>query len=560
MIPMRRRYPVVMACCFLLSLILQLSPAASDLTIGSPDTATADPPVDRPEAAPSVVTLFSGMEFADWNIKNFSYSPPPDCPGPWAKVVLVADFNVTAGVQYDRTCQITVGRVNVYYGTTPEPSPDFGPTWHIERDLTDYSALFASPREGEAILGNIVNDTYTGIIYGTAKIEFYPAASSKKLPKVPDSVLNLHDGSGGAVILNTAEDSLSRTFELASNIEAAYLDVFAQAQHDDEFWFTCVPDYLSADLESCGATAFREAQISLDGLPAGIAPVYPWIYTGCIDPYLWGPIPGVQAINFVPYRVDLTPYAAMLSDGQPHTVSLSVYNANSYFLADAALLLYFDEGSTQVTGEVTENTLISQGGPNPLIADNLDITDESITGKVSVTSAREYIIAGYVKTSHGKVKTKVKAGVEFSNIQDFTIDNDNYIQDIKQNTIASMKTTTTKGGSVSETRTSMDFPLAFGISQQRQSDGKINLLLAVNQQYNLKIQRGSGGKVNFTSKVSNEMFTTDTLVFSSLGQYKGHKDQKSSQRYKARDSKGYCWNRYIETADGVLTMVEDGCK
>jgi hypothetical protein len=557
---MSRLFWIRLGLMILSLLVLQFSARASDLVIGSPDTAIADPSVTRPDGAPAVVTLFSDMEFADWSIKNFSYAPPADCPGPWAKIILVADFNVTDGVQYDRTCQVTLGRVNILYGTTPEPSPSFGPTWHIERDLTDYAALFVSQQDGEAILGNIVNSTYTGVIYGTARIEFYSAWSSKKEPRVADSVLNLHDGSGGAVTLNTADDSLSRTFTLPGNVEAAYLDVFAQSQSADEFWFTCVPDDVAGDLQSCGATAFREAEIALDGMPAGIAPVYPWVYTGCIDPYLWSPIPGVQTLNFVPYRVDLTPFAVVLSDGQPHTISLSVYNANGYFLADAALLLCFDEGSSQVTGEVTENTLVSNPAPDPVINEDLDVTDESITGKVSVTSAREYTLAGYVKTSHGKVKTKVKTKIDFSNVQQFTIDNDTYIQDITQNTEVSTKTTTTRGGTGREATCKISYPFKLNITQQQQSSGKIWLTTTADQQYNLKNGSGTNGTENSWNRVSNEMATTDTLIFTSSGHYTGHQDQKSSQQYKAKDSKGYCWDRSIESEDGVLTVIKDGCK
>jgi hypothetical protein len=33
-----------------------------------------------------------------------------------------------------------------------------------------------------------------------------------------------------------------------------------------------VPDALTGPLQSCGATAFRETQIAIDGQPAGVAP------------------------------------------------------------------------------------------------------------------------------------------------------------------------------------------------------------------------------------------------------------------------------------------------
>src|SRR5208337_727475 len=108
--------------------------------------------------------------------------------------------------------------------------------------------------------------------------------------------------------------------------------------------------------------------VTIDGQPAGVAPIYPWIFTGGIDPYLWRPIPDVHTLNFEPYRVDLTPFAGVLSNGQPHTVAVSVYNADDYFSATATLLLYLDAGSSQVTGAVTRNTI---GQPNPVVKERI---------------------------------------------------------------------------------------------------------------------------------------------------------------------------------------------
>ena len=78
-------------------------------TIGSSNTATADPAVARPATVPCAVQLFSNQAFADFSPKPFTYAPPAACPGPWAKVVLEADFAVTAGRQFDRTAQIALG-------------------------------------------------------------------------------------------------------------------------------------------------------------------------------------------------------------------------------------------------------------------------------------------------------------------------------------------------------------------------------------------------------------------------------------------------------------------
>src|SRR5450631_4010023 len=65
--------------------------APSTPQIGSSNTVSADPPVPRPHGKPCTVQLFGNEKFADFNTKNFSYTPPANCPGPWASVVFTAD-------------------------------------------------------------------------------------------------------------------------------------------------------------------------------------------------------------------------------------------------------------------------------------------------------------------------------------------------------------------------------------------------------------------------------------------------------------------------------------
>ena len=275
--------------------------------IGSSNPITAEPSVSRPHTQPCVVPLFTGLAFADFTPKSFNYSPPSACPGPWAKVVFTADFTVSEGRQFDRTAAFYLGHANIYYGTTAEPRSALSPSWHVERDVTDLSAVFQSTQTGEANIGNFVGVsggvTYNGIIYANAALEFYPASWHDGAPVTPDIVVPVNGTGGDAGTLNTTASQITQTLALPTNVERVYLDVIAQSQSNDEFWYFCVPNDQAGNLLSCGNTAFRETEVSIDGAPAGVAPVYPWIYTGGIDPYLWEPIPGVQTLDFKPYRV-----------------------------------------------------------------------------------------------------------------------------------------------------------------------------------------------------------------------------------------------------------------
>ena len=74
------------------------APASSP--VGSGNVTVADPSVPRPPGTPCVVQLFSNDTFDDYGTRPFSYAPPTGCAGHWSKVVLEADFSVTAGVKF----------------------------------------------------------------------------------------------------------------------------------------------------------------------------------------------------------------------------------------------------------------------------------------------------------------------------------------------------------------------------------------------------------------------------------------------------------------------------
>lgn len=562
------RFPGSLAArCAFLAVVLCLSLSLSAMAqyqppvIGSQNTVTAVPPIPRPHEKPCIVQLFSGFQFVNFNIQSYQFTPPASCPGPWEKIVFTADFNVTAGVQYDRTAIIDLGYVNIYFGTTPEPGETLSPSWHIERDETDYAQLFTSPQTGHVILGNIVNSTYTGVISGSAQLEFYPLQAKQNNPdagRPADSVLPLtqSNGSGGVnepAFLFTPSDQLATTFTLPQNIERAYLDVITQSQIGDEFWYSCVPNDVANELESCGATAFREGEISIDGQPAGVAPVYPWIYTGGVDPFLWTPIPGVQTLNFVPYRVDLTPFAGVLSNGQPHTVALSVYNANDYFSATATLLLFLDHSSQQVTGAVTENTIASE--PSPSITENIQTNASGdITGSVNTVSSRQFKVAGYVNTSHGKVSTEVQQTVYFKNFQNFIITAAQYVQDISQDTQLDSLTISHSGFSSYGSQETFHYPLTMDIGLNFAADGSFDQQTTVSQGFNVNWITPF-----FASSVNNHVNSADTLNFNSSGSFTGNTGAASSQTYDFFDTRGGRYSCTLASENNVLTSVSEGC-
>ena len=533
---------------------------APGFEVGSANVAVADPSVPRPPGKACTVELFNGFTFRDFSNHPYTYSPPVGCGRSWSKVVLEADFAVTAGRQFDRTASLWLAGANIYFGTTQEPSATVSPSWHVERDVSGFASVFGQPQTGQAILGNIVDGTYTGIISGSARLVFYPANVLAPKVDAPDAVFPLSDGTeGGTVALNTGSDVLSRTLTLPTNVERAYLDVFAQGQGGDEFWYSCVPDALADEAQSCGGGSYREVQVSIDGQQAGVAPVYPWIFTGGIDPYMWRPTPGVQTLNFLPYRVDLTPFAALLNDGRPHALAIGVTGANGNFAVTGNLFVYLDRGRKVLTGALTSNTLQGQA-PVASIDNQLTESAGVVSGSIATHASRSFRVAGFVDTSRGRIATDVNQTVTFRNTQSFTIDPAHYQQGIDQLATVDSTTKTRQGplGLTVTTEAHFDYPLLASFGYTFDTAGNIvSAPSAVTQSFSRQFSKKLGNLVLYRSDVDNSIDTADTLAFTD-GAVTGHSGQRSTQQFRASDNLGSCYGRDVTTAMGVLTAASDG--
>jgi hypothetical protein len=528
--------------------------------IGSSNPVTAGPPVPRPHTLPCVVQLFDNLAFADFTPKVFNYAPPSACPGPWARVVFTADLTVSAGRQFDRTAAFYLGHANIYYGTTSEPRSALSPSWHVEHDVTDLTAIFESAQTGEANIGNFVGVsggvTYNGIIYANAALEFYPAGDDRS-PVTPDIVVPVNGAGGDAGTLNTTSNQITQTLNLPTNVERVYLDVIAQSQSNDEFWYFCVPNDQTTNLESCGNTAFRETEVSIDGQPAGIAPVYPWIYTGGIDPYLWEPIPGVQTLDFKPYRVDLTPFAGLLSDGNTHSVAVSVYNANSYFLATANLLVFEDHGSKHVAGGILENTL--SAAPSPTVSENIVTSaGPTYTGTVTVGSNRRFEISGFVNTSHGRVETTVSQTLNFLSKQEFDVNATTDIQNAQQSSTVDSRITTHGGPNEGVVEKHFSYPLTIDYSFIVNPDGSYSQTVKTDQQDLVREIPNNDDGSALVSSERNEVSATDTLNWDASGNFLGPTGSKTTQTYRLQNADGYCWDRTLTAAAQKLFSIIGG--
>lgn len=509
----------------------------------SMNVAVAEAPAARPAGQPCVVELFNEREFRDFSSSAFQYSPV--CPGPWSKVLLQADFSVNAGRQFDRTGHISLGGVNLYTGTTQEPSASNAASWRIERDVTDYAQLFAQTRQGAVDLDNLVNDTYTGVLHGSARLLFYPQSANTPSPRSADLVLPLTDRNDGRPQqIKQSSPEYSQLLQLPRNSVRAYLDVLAQGQSDDEFWYTCAPDELSEQLQTCNGGALRQVLVLIDGKNAGLAPVMPWMFTGGVSPRLWRPIPGIQTLNMLPYRVDLSPFVGQLNDGQPHRLAVRIQNVRDYFNLSATLLLYRDPQQSVIPGRVLENTLADS---QPRIFNNLLLTDKQPKGMLQMEHNTDYSIKGEIQTARGREVLQVEQKMELNNLQVFSDDLQEFTHRLSLETVSSVSTPYAN----SRLQRSISMPLYLNYADNG-SKLNIRMSLGLISRNRLWWQNDQSWASNSEQEMNTQtMRETPSSTFSST----------ASQRALYQDSRNLCYQRVLLAKDAKLQSAQDsgGC-
>jgi hypothetical protein len=370
------------------------------------DPRTAAPTVERP-AGPSCTVRIVDERFDDYTPYTGSYTPPAACAGPWQKVVLRLDGAV-AGRQYDRLGYLRLGDVTIFKTSTPEPSVD-GIRWSVEKDVTSYAALLARPQPVEMLIGNYVNDIYTGVLDVQVDLTFYPAAGAQPGARQAGAPQpGVADGPTDVLPLanpRNAGTSLVGEVTVPRNTERLVAEVYATGSGGgcEEFWYLTTP---SGAPYSCPADngPYREVQVRVDGQLAGIAAPYPHVYTGgWSNPFLWYVIPAPRAFDIQPIRYDLTPFAGQLTDGRAHTVEVSVVGVpagQSGWDVPTSLLAWRDPGRTQVTGG-----LISR--QEGALTNNSTYRADDPGHVVRTTGGHRLTVAGYLDTSHGRVRTTV---------------------------------------------------------------------------------------------------------------------------------------------------------
>ncbi|KAF8663305.1 hypothetical protein HU200_055917 [Digitaria exilis] len=385
-----------------------------------------DRPIRPPRGSSSCSTLLlSGTFGATYGQPPVTapYAPPACLGGGGALALAVLEWTADCrGRQFDRIFGVWLSSAELLRGCTAEPRPN-GIHWSVSRDVTRYAVLLAEPGEIAVYLGNIVDNTYTGVYHANLTLHLYfhaappPQLQQQERADLIVSIsrsLPLTDGQWFAI--QNATDVQSKKLSIPSNTYRAVLEVFVSYHSDDEFWYTNPPnDYIEANKLSNipGNGAFREVVARVDGEVVGAVWPFTVIYTGGVNPLLWRPITGIGSFNLPSYDIDITPFLGKLLDGKEHDFGFGVTNALDLWYIDANLHLWLDHKSDKTTG-----SLLSYDASGLDLNVNSEFT--GLDGQFVTSAARHVSATGWVKSSYGEVTTTFYQRFSYENSNVFT--------------------------------------------------------------------------------------------------------------------------------------------
>ncbi|WP_057609856.1 peptide-N4-asparagine amidase [Streptomyces sp. Root369] len=489
------------------------------------DPLTAAPPVAKPSGKSCQLTL-AEAQFRDFTPYTGTYTPPEGCGDRWSKVVLRMDGKVR-GRQFDRLGYLHIGGVEVFRTSTPQPSPD-GIQWSVEKDVTRYSDTLRTGHDVEMLIGNVVDDTYTGIIDVKVTLTFY---EGRQAP-APDRVLTLDDN----------------TLTTPRNSERILAEVYATGSGGgcEEYWYLTVP---SEAPYSCQADngPYREVQIKVDGRLAGIAAPFPTVWTGgWSNPFLWYVVPGPRAFDIKPIEYDLTPFAGILNDGRPHRVEVAVVGVpegQPGWSTPVNVLVWQDAKSAHVTGKLTTHQ-------NSDLANSSTYTPGS-EHRVDTEGDHRLTVAGYVDTSHGRVTTTVRRSLANTSTHRW---GDGENPDALKATWTDDESVTVDGrGPARTTRAhrtyTMDGTTTIGTGD------RLRTVLTLGDRAEVSVIR-AGHRTGWSRL--DDTYAGDATYTINVPRDQRHAVGTTSEHYRIRGSAG-CYDRSLTTAQGVLTGERSGC-
>ena len=177
-----------------------------------------------------------------------------------------------------------LGDNEVFRTSTAEPTAN-GIIWTYTKEMQQFNALWKTDQKIIFDLGNLIDNTYTGIYNTTLTATFFTVPDS---PPTADTILPIssrNSANNMGSVFQIPGDDASVAYTLPNNVERAVVSLEACGQSNEEFWYTNV---FNSETQTFAPTAgsylgfgpFREVQLLIDGQLAGVSWPFPIIFTG----------------------------------------------------------------------------------------------------------------------------------------------------------------------------------------------------------------------------------------------------------------------------------------
>ncbi|KAE8376834.1 peptide N-acetyl-beta-D-glucosaminyl asparaginase amidase A-domain-containing protein [Aspergillus bertholletiae] len=274
------------------------------------------------------VLLMEHVFASSYGLPYIGYYSPPKCEFDTVKINLTV---TSQGRQFDRLALLFLGDTEIFRTSTAEPTAD-GIVWTYIKDISQYKALLQIPQKLIFDLGNIINDIYTGPFRVTLTAHFSHGGQVSTADLIlPISTRKSASNSSSA--FTVPGDSTKILYQIPPDTSRAVVSISACGQSTEEFWWSNVFSYDTETFnttigELYGYSPFREVQLYVDDILAGIIWPFPIIFTGGVAPGFWRPIVGIDAFDLRQPEIDISPFLSILKDGQPHSFEIKIVGLN----------------------------------------------------------------------------------------------------------------------------------------------------------------------------------------------------------------------------------------
>lgn len=199
----------------------------------------------------------------------------------------------------------------------------------MAQDMSHLLTLFKQPQKFIFQLDNINDATYTGVFNTTVTATFFTAEATVVPADLIYPVSSRASADNSGSLFSLPSQNASNTLMLPKNVNKAVFSIAATGQITEEFWYTNVLNsqvntFAPQQGSLYGYSPFREVQLCIDGMLAGVVWPFPVIFTGGVVPGLWRPIAGIDAYDLREDEIDVTPFLPLLCDGNNHTFEIRV--------------------------------------------------------------------------------------------------------------------------------------------------------------------------------------------------------------------------------------------